>query len=177
MANSPRILVADDEPNLRRVLSAILTREGYEVTQAADGAEALERLDSAVDVVITDLKMPRVDGMEVLRTVSAEHPAIPVIMITAFGSVDNAVAAVKAGAFDYIEKPFEQGQIRQIVEKAIKQANANQQAPVLELAADIETGRFGLIGSRLQFQRTRVTGRACNPDQAPACLATQSSRG
>ncbi len=126
---SARILVADDEPNLRRVLSAILSREGYEVRQAADGAEALERLDSSVDVVITDLKMPRIDGMKVLQTVSAEYPKIPVIMITAFGSVDNAVAAVKAGAFDYIEKPFEQEQIRQIVEKAVRQASANRDEP------------------------------------------------
>ncbi len=155
---SARILVADDEPNLRRVLSAILSREGYEVHQAADGAEALERLDSSMDVVITDLKMPRVDGMQVLRTVSAEFPKVPVIMITAFGSVDNAVAAVKAGAFDYIEKPFEQEQIRQIVEKAVRQASANRDEPtalepspldstpdMLE-AATTPAGRHGLIG-------------------------------
>lgn len=148
MVGSPRILVADDEPNLRRVLAAILAREGYEVTQAADGAEALELLDDKLDVVITDLKMPRVDGMEVLRSVSKAHPTIPVIMITAFGSVDNAVAAVKAGAFDYIEKPFEQEQIRRIVEMAIRQASANRTAPDPALVAskDPELGRFGLIG-------------------------------
>ncbi|MCP4444429.1 MAG: sigma-54-dependent Fis family transcriptional regulator [Myxococcales bacterium] len=150
MASSSRILVADDEPNLRRVLSAILTREGYEVWQASDGAEALERLDTTVDVIITDLKMPRFDGMRVLQTVSKEYPEVPVIMITAFGSVDNAVAAVKAGAFDYIEKPFEQEQIRQIVEKAIKQATANRSEPSLTLTpnGDISpsTGRHGLIG-------------------------------
>jgi DNA-binding NtrC family response regulator len=146
MADSPRILVADDEPNLRRVLAAILSREGYEVTQAADGAEALETLSKDVDVVITDLKMPRVDGMQVLRTVSVDYPAVPVIMITAFGSIDNAVAAVKAGAFDFIEKPFEQEQIRQIVEKAVKQANANRSAPTLRADAETETGRHGLIG-------------------------------
>ncbi len=146
MASSPRILVADDEPNLRRVLAAILSREGYDVTQAADGAEALELLDSEVDVVITDLKMPRVDGMEVLRTASKEHPAVPVIMITAFGSIDNAVAAVKAGAFDFIEKPFEQEQIRLIVEKAVKQAGANQSAPSLQTDTESSQGRYGLIG-------------------------------
>lgn len=147
---SPRILVADDEPNLRRVLSAILAREGYEVSQASDGAEALERLDTTFDVVITDLKMPRVDGMKVLQTVSTDYPEVPVIMITAFGSVDNAVAAVKAGAFDYIEKPFEQEQIRQIVEKAVKQASANRSEPLPELAGDVaadpSTGRHGLVG-------------------------------
>ncbi len=146
MADSPRILVADDEPNLRRVLAAILSREGYKVSQAADGAEALETLNEDVDVVITDLKMPRVDGMQVLKTVSADYPAVPVIMITAFGSIDNAVAAVKAGAFDFIEKPFEQEQIRQIVEKAVKQANANRRAPALRADHESTTGRYGLIG-------------------------------
>src|SRR3990170_3710587 len=106
MAARARILVADDEPNLRRVLGAILQREGHEVVQAADGAEALDRMDDSIDVIITDLKMPRVDGMEVLRQAGSRLPSVPVIMITAFGSVNNAVEAVKLGAFDYIEKPF-----------------------------------------------------------------------
>lgn len=143
---SPRILVADDEPNLRRVLVAILKREGYDVSQAVDGVEALELIDDKTDVVITDLKMPRVDGMKVLQEISTRHPKIPVIMITAFGSVDNAVAAVKAGAFDYIEKPFEQEQIRQIVEKAVRQAGANQSAPDLTPDAPLSIGRHGLVG-------------------------------
>lgn len=148
MVDSARILVADDEPNLRRVLAAILTREGYQVTQAANGVEALELFDADVDVVITDLKMPQVDGMEVLRTVSKSHPAVPVIMITAFGSVDNAVQAVKSGAFDYIEKPFEQEQIRRIVEMAVKQSAANRSAPgaLFTPEEDGENGRFGLVG-------------------------------
>lgn len=151
MSPSPRILVADDEPNLRRVLAAILSREGYEVRQAVDGAEALEKIDDSVHVVITDLKMPRVDGMEVLRTVSARFPAIPVIMITAFGSVDNAVAAVKSGAFDYIEKPFEQEQIRLIVEKAIRQGNANLSEPSVA-PEDEAVGRHGLVGNSVKMQ-------------------------
>jgi DNA-binding NtrC family response regulator len=151
-SQSPRIVVADDEPNLRRVLSAILTRDGYSVSQAADGGEALELINEDIDVVVTDLKMPKVDGMQVLKTVSEEFPQIPVIMITAFGSVDNAVAAVKAGAFDYIEKPFEQEQIRQIITKAIKQAAANKLSPTVT-NTDAETpGRFGLIGASPEMQ-------------------------
>jgi two-component system, NtrC family, response regulator AtoC len=147
-----RILVADDEPNLRRVLSAILHRDGYDVVQAADGTEALELLGEDVTVVITDLKMPKIDGMEVLRKVSTTHPHVPVIMITAFGTVDNAVAAVKAGAFDYIEKPFEQEQIRQIVTKAVRQSQAERQAPRAVLAADSSVkGRFGLVGDSPQM--------------------------
>jgi len=146
--SSARILVADDEPNLRRVLTAILRREGYDVVQAADGAEAIDLLSDPVDVVITDLKMPRVDGMEVLRHASTNLPHVPVIMITAFGTVDNAVAAVKAGAFDYIEKPFEQEQIRQIVNKAVAQANLGRKEvrPQYSGESTGPRGRFGLVG-------------------------------
>jgi DNA-binding NtrC family response regulator len=146
VAAGATILVADDEPNLRRVLSAILQREGYEVRQAENGEDAIDQIDEAVDVVITDLKMPRVDGMAVLEHVATRHPNVPVIMITAFGSVEHAVAAVKKGAFDYIEKPFEKEQIRQIVAKAVAQANANAQAPTTGGGDDTGNSRFGLVG-------------------------------
>jgi len=149
MTGGARILIADDEPNLRRVLSAILQRDGYDVLVAEDGDQALSLVESTIDVIITDLKMPGTDGMRVLEEVTRREPGIPVIMITAFGSVDNAVTAVKSGAFDYIEKPFEQEQIRQIVDKAVKQRAANQAAP--QQAADRDDapapGRFGLVGT------------------------------
>jgi len=145
---SAKILVADDEVNLRRVLVAMLKRDGHEVVQAASGTEAMDRI-AEVDVVITDLRMPGADGMEVLRTVTRTHPQVPVIMITAYGSVGTAVEAIKAGAFDYIEKPFEQDQIRMIVEKAIGQAAANRMAPrsALYTAGDADDkGKYGLVG-------------------------------
>jgi DNA-binding NtrC family response regulator len=146
-----KILVADDEQNLRRVLAAMLRREGHDVVQAASGLEAIDRL-ADVDVVITDLRMPGADGMEVLRTASKNHPHVPVIMITAYGSVGQAVEAIKAGAFDYIEKPFEQESIRVIVEKAIGQATANKLAPRQTLYPPADTGRFGLIGLSQEMQ-------------------------
>jgi DNA-binding NtrC family response regulator len=103
------VLIVDDEVNIRRVLAAMLKREGYEVTTAADGEQALAVLHKTpVHVVVTDLVMPRVGGMELLRRVGVDFPDVPVIVITAHGSVDSAVAALKAGAFDYITKPFEQ---------------------------------------------------------------------
>jgi two-component system, NtrC family, response regulator AtoC len=148
-----KILVADDEPNLRRVLTALLRREGHDVVQAATGLEAIERL-ADVDVVITDLRMPGADGMEVLRTASKNHPHVPVIMITAYGSVGQAVEAIKAGAFDYIEKPFEQESIRIIIEKAIGQAAANKLAPQQQLYLTSESeqrGRYGLVGQSAEM--------------------------
>src|SRR5688572_6079212 len=148
-----KILVADDEQNLRRVLVALLKREGHEVVQAATGLEAIEQL-ADVDVVITDLRMPGADGMEVLRNAAKNFPQTPVIMITAYGSVGQAVEAIKAGAFDYIEKPFEQESIRTIIEKAIGQAAANRTAPrpTLYSASDHEAkGRFGLVGQSTEM--------------------------
>jgi len=149
-----KILVADDEQNLRRVLVALLRREGHEVVQAASGLEAIDRL-ADVDVVITDLRMPGADGMEVLRTASKSFPHTPVIMITAYGSVGQAVEAIKAGAFDYIEKPFEQEAIRVIVDKAIGQATANKLAPQPTLyppTTETTTGRFGIVGQSVEMQ-------------------------
>src|SRR5581483_421761 len=145
MARRPRIVLADDELNLRKVLGAILTREGYDVVEAADGEEALGLVGSGVAALITDLRMPKLDGMGLLRKVVAEHPDIPVIMITAHGSVDSAVEAVKLGAFDYVEKPFEQAQIRQVVAKAIKTHELDRRAP-RPLPPASGAGRFGLVG-------------------------------
>ncbi|MDB4959308.1 MAG: sigma-54-dependent Fis family transcriptional regulator [Myxococcales bacterium] len=148
-----KILVADDEQNLRRVLAAMLRRDGHEVVQAANGQEAIDRL-ADVDVVITDLRMPGADGMEVLRTASKNHPHVPVIIITAYGSVGQAVEAIKAGAFDYIEKPYEQDSIRVIVDKAIGQAVANKLAPRQTLYPVVDTeakGRYGLIGQSTEM--------------------------
>jgi Nif-specific regulatory protein len=141
---SKRVLVADDELNMRRVLEAILRREGYEVVTAANGIEALEEMSREVHTVITDLKMPGLDGMGLLRRLQADYPDVPVVMITAHGSVENAVEAVKLGAFDYLEKPFEQEQIRQIVDKAMKTHEfARRDARLDESEA---RGRFRLIG-------------------------------
>jgi DNA-binding NtrC family response regulator len=142
----PRILVVDDEPNLRRVLSAMLVREGYEVVLAADGEEALDSLDDSIDVVITDLKMPRVDGMALLRHAAVQVPDVPVILITAHGTIDSAVEALKVGAFDYITKGVDNDEIKQVVAKAVKQADAQRRAPRTLDPKEHVRGRFGIVG-------------------------------
>ena len=140
-----RVLIADDEINIRRVLEAILRRDGYDVVTASNGEEALAKMGREVNTVITDLKMPGLDGMGLLRRLSAEYPDVPVVMITAHGSVENAVEAVKLGAFDYVEKPFDQEQIRQIVAKAMRthmlsRRDARPEEPTT-------SGRFRLVGN------------------------------
>ena len=103
-----RILVADDHDALRRGLARGLAEAGHEVEEASNGNAAIERLhDSHFDVVLSDLKMGGSDGMDVLRTTRALHPTTAVILMTAFGSVNTAVEAMKIGAFDFLTKPFD----------------------------------------------------------------------
>ena len=114
-----RVLVVDDEANLRKVLAAMLRKEGHEVSMASDGEQALAEISkNKTDVVVTDLVMPKVGGLEILKSMIANHPEIPVIIITAHGTVDSAVEAIKLGAFDYITKPFEQAEIQAVVAHA-----------------------------------------------------------
>jgi len=141
-----QILVVDDEPNLRRVLAAQLSRDGYDVHAAEDGEEGLRILEEHhVDLVITDLRMPKVDGMELLRRALAMDPELPVVMITAHGTVDNAVEALKTGAFDYLTKPFDQAEVRAIVKKALRTRDLAQ---VEATRPDREgwVARHGIIG-------------------------------
>src|SRR4051812_34799579 len=105
----PKVLVVDDETNLRKVLAAMLRRDGFDVTVAADGEQGLaEFAKNGADIVVTDLVMPKVGGLEILKSINASAPEVPVIIITAHGTVDSAVEAIKLGAFDYITKPFDQ---------------------------------------------------------------------
>ncbi len=147
---SAKILIADNEQNICKVLAATLRREGYDVVTASDGDEAIGLISSGtIQVVVTDLKMPKVDGLEVLRYVQKTFPHLPVIIITAHGTVDNAVQALKSGAFDYITKPFEKSDLIQIITKAVKTESLSQK-DFATIPAD--AGRYRIIG---QTQRMK----------------------
>jgi two-component system, NtrC family, response regulator AtoC len=151
-----QVLVADDEPNLRRVLGALLNRDGHDVHPAENGEQALALLrEHHIDLVITDLRMPKLDGMGLLREVSRLDPGLPVIMLTAHGTVDNAVEALKLGAFDYLTKPFDQAEVRAVVQKALRTRDLSASEATLEgpgeEAAGAQAGRgagsrYGIIG-------------------------------
>ncbi|MBX3126123.1 MAG: sigma-54-dependent Fis family transcriptional regulator [Polyangiaceae bacterium] len=143
-----QILVVDDEPNLRKVLAAQLARDGYDVHTAEDGEQALALLrDHHIDLVITDLRMPRIDGMELLRQAVEIDDTLPVVMITAHGTVDNAVEALKTGAFDFITKPFDQSEVRAIVRKALRTRDlAGHEATRQPSGAPQADARYGIIG-------------------------------
>ncbi|MFO0664931.1 MAG: sigma-54 dependent transcriptional regulator [Polyangiaceae bacterium] len=145
-----QVLIVDDEPNLRKILAAQLSRDGYDVMTAEDGAEGLSLLrENHIDLVVTDLKMPKVDGMELLREALREAPGLPVILITAHGTVDTAVEALKTGAFDYLTKPFDKDEVRQVVAKALM----TRQLGELDATEPATTSgaRFGIIGSSPQL--------------------------
>src|SRR5512141_2903723 len=116
-----RILIADDHDALRRGLARGLAEVGHEIDEASNGNAAIEKLhDSYFDVVLSDLKMGGSDGLDVLRTARALHPTTAVILMTAFGSVNTAVEAMKSGAFDYVQKPFEIEEMEVKIEKALE---------------------------------------------------------
>jgi two-component system response regulator AtoC len=143
-----QILVVDDEPNLRRVLSAQLERDGYDVHTAEDGEQALQILkEHHLDLVITDLRMPKVDGMELLRRALELDDELPVVMITAHGTVDNAVEALKTGAFDYLTKPFDQAEVRAIVRKALRTRDLSAAEATRPESDAREVARYGIIGA------------------------------
>jgi two-component system response regulator FlrC len=120
------ILVVDDEPDMRSALSHALNRGGFSVESAASGTEALVKLKKdPFSMVITDLKMPEMSGIDLLDAVKKISPQVPVIMITAFGSVHNAVEAMQEGAADYLLKPFSFESLETAVKKILKSAGGN----------------------------------------------------
>ncbi len=127
-----RILVVDDHDSLRKGLVRALNNAGHDVEEAANGTSAIERLqDNQFDVVLTDLRMGGADGMDVLRTTRSMQPSAAVILMTAFGSIHTAVEAMKIGAFDFVQKPFEIEEMELKIEKAIELRHLKHQVDYL----------------------------------------------
>lgn len=131
-----QILVVDDEPLMCRSLSEVIRRAGYEVFTANNGYEALEFIQQeSISVIITDMNMPKMDGIEVLRQAKVIVPNVAVIMVTGYATVDSAVEAMKYGALDYITKPFSPSRINALIEKAISQVSTY--TPQLEIRQSV----------------------------------------
>ncbi len=146
-----QVLIVDDEPNLRKILAAQLSRDGYDVLLAEDGEQGLALLrENHIDLVVTDLRMPKVDGMTLLREALAHDPDLPIVMITAHGTVDTAVEALKLGAFDYLTKPFDKDEVRQIIGKALRTRQLSDEE-VSTPETDVPGARFGIIGKSSQL--------------------------
>lgn len=170
-----KILVADDETNILKVLSALLKKEGYEVITAENGEEALVRLyEEGVAVVITDLKMPGMDGIELLKNVMRYNSDIPVVILTAHGTINNAVEAIKIGAFDYLTKPFDREELMTVVKKAVTTYEYRR----TDVKIDFETDEpVHIIGHSVKMQEIYSLIEKIAPSDSTVLISGESGTG
>ncbi|WP_432821439.1 sigma-54-dependent transcriptional regulator [Trichloromonas sp.] len=167
-ANKYRILIVDDEESIREVLSIMLHREGYLVDAVSDGQQAVDRLKAcAYDLVISDIKMPRLTGFELLSHIRQRFPETAVIMITAFSTTEEAVVAMKNGAYDYIIKPFQNDEIRLVVQNALERKALRQENLQLKKELGKRYSFGSLIGKSKPMQEVydlieKVAGSKAN---------------
>ena len=142
-----RILVVDDDESLRWVTQAQLQQAGYEVGAAAGGEAALESLrEASADLVITDLRMPGMSGLDLLRRIRAQFPETVVVMVTAFGTVETAVEAMKAGAYDYITKPVNPEELKLVVGRVLEHVALREEVRSLRASLDRKYGFENILG-------------------------------
>jgi two-component system NtrC family response regulator len=160
------VLLIDDEESLRRVVEYNLHEEGYRVITAVDGATGWGLFQAeTVDLVLTDVRMPEMDGVEVLTRIKAMQPDVPVIMLTAHGTINSAVEAMKLGAFDYLTKPFNREQLKAAVRKAFEVAALTTENRYLrQVVADRFSFANMIAGSRAMRAVTETAGRVAQSD-------------
>ena len=178
MNDSVHLLVIDDERNYLLVLETLLAEAGYTVTALNDPETALAFLEeSEVDVVITDMKMPKVTGREVLERVKKNWPHIPVLIMTAFGSIEGAVEAMRYGAFNYITKPFSNDELLLSIQNAAELARAHRQYQILRESLEERYGKHQIIGrSRVIRNMLDLVDRAA-PSRATVLITGESGTG
>jgi len=171
----PHVLIVDDEPNVRRVLGTLLEQAGFAATRAASGEQALDLVRSLdPDLVITDLKMPGMDGFELLRRLQASFPEIPVVMLTAHGTVANAVEAMKRGAHDFLTKPFDRQDVVDLVGKALAQASSARR----EYRGPLVSGaRCGIVGDSAAIEQLRRTIEKIAPTPSTVLIRGETGTG
>jgi DNA-binding NtrC family response regulator len=144
---SPRLLLVDDDALIANSLSEFLKLEGYRVDTAGDGAQAIELLAThRYNLVITDVNMPRTNGLELLRSIKNQHPEVVVLVITGYGTIENAVEAVKMGAFEYLTKPIIDDEIRVAIQKALKQQTLLSENHLLKQQLGMRYGLDNIVG-------------------------------
>ena len=173
-----KVLIVDDEPDMLSTCKKFLSRTGYRVFVAGNGAEALALVEeSPYDLVITDLKMPGMDGMEVLRAVKLKRPETIVVMFTGYGTIQDAVLAMKEGAFDFITKPFTPDQLAVSVERALKQLRLEKENRALQQQLE-EKYRFdAIVGQSPAMQKVFGLIRKIADTQANVLITGGSGTG
>ncbi len=167
-----KILVSDDELSIRQFLEILLKKEGHQVVCAGDGQEAWARFQAEpFDLVISDIKMPKMDGLELLQKVKEQRPSLAVIMVTAYASPEDAIAAMKAGAYDYLTKPFKLEEIKSVIHNALELTGG--QAP-----AEAPVGIFcNIVGHSTKMVQIYNLVRQVGPTRTNVLISGESGTG
>jgi DNA-binding NtrC family response regulator len=173
-----RILIVDDEANARSALAELLREEGYTVETAADGFKALPKLEElAPDLVLTDLKMPGMDGMELMKRAFEGDPERVVVVMTAYGSVDTAVAAMRAGAADYVTKPINVEELVLVIARVLERRRLRAEAGHLRQRLAERRGMKSIVGTSAPMQRVFDTVLQVAPSKASVLITGESGTG
>ena len=173
-----RVLVVDDETNIRTALAKIVEKAGYVVAAADSGDAALGLLqDTAFDLVITDLKMVGASGMEILQAVKRLHPDSEVILLTAYGTIESAVEAMKTGAYDYVTKPVDPDRLTHLVVKALEYKALRQEVRHLREQVAVKAAFEHIIGRSLPMRGVYETVRQVSPTMATVLVTGESGTG
>jgi len=174
-----RILIVDDEEVLRDVLETLLRREGFDVLLAASGEEALSILDGEeeVDLVILDIMLPGISGIDTLRSIRVSSPELPVIVITAYSSIDGAIEAMKHGAYHYIPKPFKNEEVILTVNKALEQRRLSNENERLKEELAEKYAYSNIIGKAEVMRKVFELIRLASPSRSNILIAGESGTG
>ncbi|MEK8035375.1 MAG: sigma-54 dependent transcriptional regulator [candidate division NC10 bacterium] len=174
----PRVLVVDDEKSMRELLAITLERQGYEVSVAEDGEAAIETVRrDGFDVVITDLRMPSADGLQVLRATKEHTPETVVIVITAVGSTETAVEAMKLGAYDYITKPFKLDEIHLIIRRALERKRLRDENLYLRKQLETQHRFDNIVGKSARMAEIFDTIRKIADSPSTVMVSGESGTG
>ena len=172
------ILLVDDDRNFLRVLAYQVKDLGYKVIPESTPTKALTQFtEEAVDLVITDLRMPEMDGITFLKQLKTVRPDVPVVVLTAHGSIDKAVEAIKAGAYDFLSKPFEKEEVWLAIEKALQMVDLVEENRRLSLAVQKEFEFEGIVGSSKRFQEVLSLARQLSTVDTTVMIQGASGTG
>ncbi|MGZ5473852.1 MAG: sigma-54-dependent transcriptional regulator, partial [Thermoanaerobaculia bacterium] len=173
-----RILIVDDEEVLRDVLDAVLRREGFDIVTASSGEEALNVLDTEeIDLVILDVMLPGISGIDTMRAIRISNPHLPVIIITAFSSIDGAIDAMKQGAFHYIPKPFKNEEVVLTVNKALEQRRLSSENERLKAELSDRYAYSNIIGKSEIMRKVFDLIRLAAPSRSNILIQGESGTG
>ncbi|MGH9454160.1 MAG: sigma-54-dependent transcriptional regulator [Terriglobia bacterium] len=173
-----KVLVVDDDPSSRQLCLDVLESAGVEVEGVETARAALERLDEGqIDIVVSDVQMPGANGIELLKTIKANHPGVDVLVMTGFGSIPEAVEAVKLGAYDYITKPFKVDDFKRLFTRLMERQQLETENRVLREQIKTERGFGNLIGSSSTMQKIYQMILRVAPKRHPVLILGESGTG